>query len=55
MGTIYDRSKAIAVIANIAFTAIGLANSNSAGRMLNRLVNQIALIGVRVTLFTRPK
>ena len=55
MGTMYDRSYAMAVIAKIAFTAIGLARSSSAGRMLARVRPQIARIGVFVHGFTRPK
>ena len=51
----YDKSNVIAVIANIAFAAIGLARSSRPGRMLNSAVNQIARIGVLVLGCTRPK
>ena len=55
IGTMYDKSNAIAVIANIAFAAIGLARSSRPGRTLNNAVNQIARIGVLVLGCTRPK
>lgn len=47
---IYDRSKAIAVNAKIAFAAIGLARSNKPGIILIKVVNQIAISGVWVQL-----
>ena len=55
MGTMYDKSNAIAVIANIAFDATGLARSSRPGRTLSSVVNQIARSGVRVRVLTRPK
>lgn len=55
IGTMYDKSNAIAVIAKIAFAATGLARSSRPGSTLNSVVNQIARIGVFVVLFTRPK
>ena len=48
----YDKSNVIAVIANIALDAMGLARSSKPGRMLKSAVNQIARSGVWVCLLT---
>ena len=52
MGTIYERSSAIAVSENIAFAATGEAKSSKPGRMLKRVVSQMARRGVWVHLET---
>ena len=48
-------SRAIAVSEKIAPAATGLAKSNSPGRMLNKVVAQIAFKGVCVNLLMRPR
>lgn len=55
MGIIYDMSRAMAVSEKMALAATGLAKSSKPGRMLKRVVAQIACIGVWVSLLTRPK
>ncbi|PSR79929.1 hypothetical protein PHLCEN_2v6830 [Hermanssonia centrifuga] len=45
----------MAVIAKIALAATGLARSSKPGRILNRVVNQIARMGVLVRVLTWPK
>lgn len=52
MGTIYERSSAIAVSENMAFAATGEAKSSKPGRMLKRVVSQMARRGVWVHLET---
>lgn len=42
----YDKSKAIAVSAKMAWAATGLARSSKPGRMLRKVVNQTARSGV---------
>lgn len=55
IGMMYDRSSAMAVSAKIALAAIGLARSSRPGRMLRKVVSQIARRGVVVYLETCPK
>ena len=52
MGTIYERSSAIAVSENMAFAATGEAKSSKPGRMLKRVASQMARRGVWVHLET---
>ena len=55
MGIMYEISSAIAVSENTAFAATGEAKSSKPGRMLIKVVSQMARSGVWVHLETWPK
>lgn len=55
MGIMYEISRAIAVSENMAFAATGEAKSSKPGRMLSKVVSQMARRGVWVHLDTWPK
>lgn len=55
IGIAYEISNAIAVSEKMALAAVGLAKSSKPGRMLKRVVPQIAFMGVLVFGYMRPK
>ena len=55
MGIMYEISSATAVSENMAFAATGEAKSSKPGRMLRRVVREMARRGVWVDLETWPK
>ena len=55
MGMMYEKSRAMAVIAKIALTAMALARSSRPGRIETTVTSQMARRGVRVLESMWPK